>query len=214
MRSNDGVARQTSVPAGDTVCELVIAFAAWRREIPFIALALRQNTSTLFFNLRQCQTFPFAIGNFDQSVVDFVSEWLKTKRCAQNFHGFARSLERARYIREVLWPALFARKQVVQHRSAFGGLLAPVRIQHRVTPTLQATLNVEVGFAMTDVIEERHACFSFRGQQLSISRFCANQRKTAICLLFTDHNIRRVWMLHANDVIAGIHMMDFARHAA
>jgi hypothetical protein len=87
-----------------------------------------------------------------ESVVDFVSEWLKTKRCAQNFHGFARSLERARYIREVLWPALFARKQVVQHRSAFGGLLAPVRIQHRVTPTLQATLNVEVGFAMTDVI--------------------------------------------------------------
>ena len=32
-------------------------------------------------------------------------------------------------------------------------------------------------------------------------------------LLFANHDIRRVWMLHANDVIAGIDVMDFPGHA-
>jgi uncharacterized iron-regulated membrane protein len=33
-------------------------------------------------------------------------------------------------------------------------------------------------------------------------------------LLFTHHDIRGVWMLHADDVIAGIHVVDFPGHTA
>src|SRR5438270_13983885 len=103
MRRNDSVTGQRGVPTAHAVCELTIAFAAGRREIPFVALALRQDTSVLFFDLGQRQTFPLAVGDFHQSVVGFVSERLNTKRRAQHFHGLTRSLERARSICERLW---------------------------------------------------------------------------------------------------------------
>jgi hypothetical protein len=95
MRSNDSVTGQRGIPAADAGCELAIAFAAGRRKIPFVALALRQDTSVLFFNLGQCQTFPLAIGDLDQSVVDLVYERLKTERRPLHFHGLTRTLERA-----------------------------------------------------------------------------------------------------------------------
>ena len=178
MGGNNGVVYQRRVPSSDACRDLAIAFTARRRKIPFVALALRQDAGACFFDLRQRQTFPVAIGDFDQPIVDGVAEWLKPQRGADHFHGFARPLERTRHIIELFRPFAIAHKQRLEQSATFCGLPPPMRIEHCVTTALQASLNIEVGLAVSDVIEDRHTRFHGQQGSLSIRR---NERTIILC---------------------------------
>ena len=75
---------------------------------------------------------------------------------AQHVHGAARPLERARHIGEVRRLTPVAREQIAQQFAALGGLLPAARVELGVATALQPRLDVEVGLAVTDVIEDRH----------------------------------------------------------
>src|SRR5215467_11713476 len=160
MRRDHGIRGERAVPIADAVSEFAIALAAGRREIPLVALARIQHASASRLDLMQRQTFPFAIGDFNQARVDFVFVRFKTKRGAQDLHRFAGAPERAGNIFEILRPPVIARKQVAQQKSAFRGLLAAMPIEKGVAAALQPALSIEVGLAVPNVIEDRHTLFS------------------------------------------------------
>src|SRR5690242_10977012 len=160
MRRHHGVARERAIPRVDPRRELAIAFAAGRREVPFVALALRQGASVSRLDFRQGQAFPLTVSDLDQSRVDLVVMRLKSERSPQDLHGLTRALERAGNIFEMLRLAAFALEQIVQQDSAFRRLAAAMRVEHVVAPTLQPALTIEIGFAVSDVIEDGHARFA------------------------------------------------------
>jgi len=77
----------------------------------------------------------------------------KSERSPHDLHGFARALERTGNVFEILRLTAFAREQIVQQDSAFRGLAAAMRIEHGVASALQPALTIEIGFAVSDVIE-------------------------------------------------------------
>jgi hypothetical protein len=105
---------------------------------------------------------------------------------------------------------MIAREQIAQQSSAFCSLPAAMRIENGVAATLQPALSVEVGLAVPNVIEDRHARFAadeFRHQS-------ASEPNSRCALFFANNNIGRVRMLHADDMITGIDMVDFSGHPA
>jgi len=75
-------------------------------------------------------------------------------------------------------------------------LCAPLLIERDVLATLQAILDIPIGEAMADIIKDR-------------ARHIHPLR-----LLACHCDIRRIGVLHPDDVVAGIDMLDFAGHAA
>jgi hypothetical protein len=51
---------------------------------------------------------------------------------------------------------LIADKKIMQQEPAFGGLPLSMRVQLRVATALQATFEVEIGLAMSNIVEDRH----------------------------------------------------------
>src|SRR6516165_3735655 len=183
------------------ISEFAVTLAAGRREIPLVALAGTQHAGVLRLDLLQRQTFPFAISDFDQSRVNFVIVRLKTERGPHDLHRFARAFERACNIFEILWSPVIARKQVVQQDPAFGGLLATMRIENGVAAALQPALSIEIGLAVSNVIEDRHTRFAFLADPVA-----ANEPKlgSAIpcqrqCLARPDASCRRYDNRHRHD---------------
>jgi len=103
---------------------------------------------------------------------------------------------------------VIARKQVAEQNPAFRSLSSAVSIERNVAAALQPALSIKIGLAVPNVIEDRHARFAF------LAHGSLGTSQNLVRLFFANHNVRRVWVLHAYDMIASIDMMNFPGHPA
>src|SRR5277367_1977259 len=81
----------------------------------------------------------------------------QTERRAQYLHGFASTLQRTRNIDKAVGATVVAREQIAQQFAGIFRLQSAARVEQRVPAALQPLLGIEIGLAVADVIEDRHA---------------------------------------------------------
>ena len=95
--------------------------------MPFVVLALGDAGGIALMQLRDGEALPFAEGDFRKPRVAPVTVTGKTERRAQQLHGLAGALERARHIIEAVRIAIIAHEQIAQDVAAMA-CLAPGRV--------------------------------------------------------------------------------------
>src|SRR5262249_55060131 len=136
-----------------------------------------------------------------------------------------------RYVGEALRRAALAAEQVTQDPGTAGGLRTARGVERHVVAALQPLLEIPIGEPVPNIIDgrSRHAP-PLRPQPVGGAETarCAHTR-TAVgsaphrvpayperspSSFLADDDIGRVRMFHSDDVVAGIDVMNLARHPA
>src|SRR5262249_22930578 len=149
------VAGQAVKPLTHATGDGFVALPTGRNKTPFVLLARGDTLRIACVQLGNREAFPIAKGNFGKSRLQAIAVRRQTECRADEFHGFACTSERARYIVEISRVAPCALKQPTQNFTATGGLGTTLRVQRNVATALQTAGYVPVGFSVTDVVDSQ-----------------------------------------------------------
>src|SRR5262245_65828071 len=151
MRDRNGVAHESLVPVAHARRHRLVAFAAGRNKMPLVVLTRCDALRIACMQLRDRETFPIAESNFGEPRLDAIAARGKAERRAQELHGRAGAAERARHKVQFGHIAAVAREPLPQDFTAMHGLAASARVERHVTPALQPTGHVPVGFTVANI---------------------------------------------------------------
>jgi len=155
MRDRDAVAGKRAIPGIDAQRHVRVAFALRRSKAPLVAFARRVCVGVLPAQLLGRAAFPGSESDLDQTFVDAIGIGRDTERRAYDLHGGTCATERARDEVEAARIRSVAREQFAQDLAAAARLRAALGVERDIAPALQPALDVPVGLAVADVIEER-----------------------------------------------------------
>ena len=153
MRHGDGVALHGIVPVAHPLLHFRVGFAAFRRHRPLRRQPLRIEHGVGGLHLGQRRTFPDAVADLAQAIVERVVFRRKFQGAAHQFHRGPRPAKRTCDEGQRATVAAIARQQLGEDITGMHSLPAAEIVQRNVLRALQPAFSVPRRLAMADVVD-------------------------------------------------------------